>query len=186
MTEPVRKKKRSYASRVLRGIGSILDPRAFAHLIKIVNYYNYTHVQELRLVTRGRDVRISPTASFSNGRNIVLGDRVSIGAHTSIWAGPGAGKIILEDDVLLGPSIMITAANYKFNEGSPVTDQPMTERDVLVGKDAWIGHGAIVLPGAQIGAGAVVAAGTVVRGTVEPFSIVSGNPMVVIGQREIS
>jgi len=181
--DEVHKKSLGYGGRVLRGLGAVFDPRAYLHLLKIVNYYNYTHVRELRKLNRGAGVRISPTASFSNGHNIVLKDGVSIGANVSLWAGPDQGKIIIEEDVLFGPSIMVTAANYRFNEGSPVTKQPMTEADVVIGRDAWLGHGVVVLPGTQIGAGAIIAAGTVVRGTIEPFAIVAGNPMRVIGAR---
>ena len=44
----------------------------------------------------------------------------------------------------------------------------------------FIGRGAILMPGATIGEGAVVGAGSVVRGIVEPFTIVMGNPAVKV------
>ncbi|MFN2310288.1 MAG: acyltransferase, partial [Gammaproteobacteria bacterium] len=84
----VRKVKLSRRARVWRFLGALLDPRALAHGFKLLNYYNYTHVRELRKLRRGRHVAISPTASFANGHNIVIGNRVTIGAHVSLWAGP--------------------------------------------------------------------------------------------------
>lgn len=51
---------------------------------------------------------------------------------------------------------MITAASYRFNEGQPVTRQPMDEADIVIGDDVWIGTRGIVLSGAIIGAGALV------------------------------
>ena len=86
----VRKVKLSPRARVLRFLRAVLDPRALAHGFKLLNYYNYTHVRELRKLRRGRQVAISPTASFANGHNIVIGNRVTIGAHVSLWAGPEA------------------------------------------------------------------------------------------------
>jgi len=63
--------------------------------VKVVNYYNYTHVAELPKITRGTQVAISPTASVVNGQNIVLGDRSTIDAYCSLWAGLGTGRIVL-------------------------------------------------------------------------------------------
>ena len=45
---------------------------------------------------------------------------------------------------------MITAAGYRFNDGSPVTRQLMDEQDVVLGADVWLGARAIVLPGVRI------------------------------------
>ncbi|NOD31060.1 CatB-related O-acetyltransferase [Ruegeria atlantica] len=49
-------------------------------------------------------------------------------------------------------------------------------RDTLVGNDVWIGYGALIMPGASIGDGAIIGAGSVVRGTIPPYSVVTGNP----------
>ena len=46
--------------------------------------------------------------------------------------------------------------------------------------DAWVGAGAMVLRGVTIGQGAIVAAGAVVTRDVAPFSIVAGNPAVLV------
>lgn len=184
--DKVYKVKTTRLGRFFRLIRSTLDPRAFGHAMKIVNYYNYHHLAELRKVSKGQGLRISPTASFANGQNIVLGDRVHIGAGSSLWAGPGTARIILSDDVLIAPNTMITAANYRFNDGSPVNDQAMDEADILVGKDVWIGYGAVILAGSVIGDGAIIGAGAVVRGTIPPNAIVAGNPGQIIGYRHIT
>lgn len=181
---PAHKDRKSRGQKLLRLLGASLDPRAWAHLIKIVNYYNYTHVQPLRQITKGQGCAISPTASFANPQNIKLGARVNIGADCTIWGGPGTGRITLGDNALLGPRVMITAANYRFNDGSPVTDQPMKEADILVGRDVWIATGAIILPGAVIGDGAIIGAHAIVRGEVAPFTIVASPQAKEAGQRK--
>jgi probable biosynthetic protein (TIGR04098 family) len=84
---------------------------------------------------------------------------------------------------MIGPNAMLTAANYRFNDGSPINDQPMDEADIVIGRDVWIGAGAIVLPGTQIGDGAVIGAGAVVRGRIEPGAIVTAPDSVRLGRR---
>jgi probable biosynthetic protein, Pnap_2097 family len=183
MTDKVYKAKTTRLQRLIRLIGSTLDPRAIGHAFKVINYYNTTHVAELRKAKRGTGLRVSPTASFANGQNIVLGNRVHIGSNTSLWAGPGSGKIIIGNDVLLAPGIMVTAANYRFNDGSPINDQAMDEADVIIGDDVWIGYGAIILPGVRIDDGAIIGAGAVVRSDVPKGAIVAGEAAKTLGSR---
>lgn len=181
----VRKNSLGRAARIFRGLCALVDPRAWLHLIKIVNYYNYSHVAPLRKIRLGASPSISPDVVFSNAERIAIGDRVRIGSRCHIWAGPGRGQIRIGNDVLFGPEVMVTAASYDYNHGSPVTDQPMTERDIEIGDDVWLATRAVILPGARIGNGAVVAAGAVVKGEVPPFAIVAGAPARIVGQREI-
>lgn len=181
-----RKKSLGRGARLGRLIVSLIDPRSWLHLIKIVNYYNYSHVMPLREVTLGRTPNISPDAVFSNPQRIRIGDRVRIGSRCHIWAGPRDGRITIGNDVLFGPEVMLTASTYDYNAGSPVTDQPMREGDIIVGNDVWFATRAVVLPGTQIGDGAVVAAGAVVKGNVPAMAIVAGSPAKIVGWRQIS
>lgn len=181
-----RKKSLSRQGRLVRLLLSLFDPRAWLHLIKIVNYYNYSHVEPMRRLRIGSDYRVSPDVNFSNEQNIAIGERVSIGSRCFLWAGPDKGRIVIGDDVLFGPEVIITAANYRFNDGAPVTKQLMEEGDVIVGADVWIGARAIILPGVTIGNGAIIGAGALVRCDVPPFSIAVGVPARVVGQRNIA
>lgn len=180
------KKRTTRLGRFLRLLGAVLDPRAYAHGLKVLNYYNYTHVAELRQVTRTGTQRISPTASFANGRNIVLGERVNIGAGASLWAGSGSARIVVGDDTLIAPAVMLTAANYRYDDGSPINDQAMEEADIIVGRDVWLGYGAVVLAGVTIGDGAIIGAAAVVRKDVPAYAIVAGNPARIVGERRMS
>lgn len=180
---PAHKARKSPLARALRLIGSALDPRAYLHAIRLVNYYNYSHVQPRRQLTIGAGAKISPNALFSNAERIEIGAKASIGAHCLIWAGPSHGRIVIGDHTLLAPNVMITAANYRFNDGSPIDEQPMAEADIIIGKDVWLGYGAVILPGARIGDGAVVGAGAVVRGEIAPFAVVAPQTAQAVGQR---
>lgn len=181
---PAHKKRLSKPRRLLRLVLSTLDPRAWAHMLKVVNQYNYSHVAPLRKLTHGPGLEIAPNAILSNAENIFAGARLHLGAHSAVWAGPSArGRIVFGNDVTVGPRVFMTAANYRFNDGAPVRSNAMKEAEITIGDDVWLGAGAIVLPGARIGAGAIVGAAAVVRGEVPPHAIVVGNPAQVVGHR---
>jgi len=55
--------------------------------------------------------------------------------------------------------------------------------DTIIGNDVWIGSEAMIMSGVTIGDGAIIAARAVVTKDVEPYSIVGGNPAVVIKKR---
>ena len=187
MTEiPAAHKRRlSRTQRLIRLIGSSLDPRAWLHLFKIVNYYNYTHVAPLRQIRLGHSPSISPDAVFSYPERIQIGDRSRIGSRCHIWAGARDGHVRIGHDALIGPEVMITAGTYRYNDGAPITDQAMREADVEIGDDVWLATRVVVLPGTRIGNGAIVAANSVVKGDVPAMAIVAGSPARVVGHREI-
>jgi len=55
--------------------------------------------------------------------------------------------------------------------------------DTVIGNDVWIGYGATLMPGVQIGDGAIIASQSVVTKSVEPYTVVGGNPAREIRQR---
>lgn len=183
---PVQKPFLDRAGKLVRLLRSLIDPRAWAHLVRLVNYYNYSHVAPMRQIRFGAQPNVSPDAVFSHPERIEIGDRVRIGSRCHIWAGPRDGRIRIGNDVLFGPEVMLTAATYCYNEGSPVGVQAMREDDIVIGNDVWLGTRAIVLPGISIGDGAIIAAGAVVKDDVPAMAIVAGSPARIVGQREIA
>ena len=53
-------------------------------------------------------------------------------------------------------------------------------RSIIVERGAWIAAGATIIGGVTIGENSVVAAGSVVTKSVEPNTIVAGNPAQVV------
>lgn len=178
--------KHSRLYRLLRLSAGVIDPRAWGHLLKLVNYYNYAHVRPLRLMTTGSGCGISPTATFAYGQRIKLGARVVVGENARLWAGPEQSRIIIGDDTIIGPNVLITAANYRFDDGQPIHDQTMDAADIVIGADVWIGAGVIITAGCRIGDGAVIGAGAVVTRDVPGLAIVAGVPARIIGQRKVA
>lgn len=184
-TNAVHKKRPSRAARALRLVGSALDPRAWAHLVRFVNHLNTTHVVPRRALNVPRPYNISPDVNLSNAARISAGPGLRLGSGCFLWAGHATGHIRMGRDVMFGPGVMVTCSGYRFNDGQPVTDQAMDEADVIIGNDVWVGARAIILPGATIGDGAIIAAGAVVRGDIPAFSIAAGMPAKVVGQRQV-
>jgi len=132
--------------------------------------------------------------TFAHGGEIKIGEWCYLGEGSRIWS---AASIEIGDRVLISHSANIfdslthplqAAARHVqvkqiFEHGHPLK-LSLDERPVKIGNDAWIGAGAMVLRGVNVGDGGVVAAGAVVTKDVPPYSIVAGNPAVVV--RELS
>lgn len=161
----------------------LLDPRLWMHIVRIINFYGYSHVEERRRLAHGPGLRMSPSVSLRNAERIQLGAEVHVGERSSLWAGDTAARVVLGDNCLLGPEVFISASNYGTAWGQPVMYQAKHEQDVIIGDDVWLGVRSCVLAGVTVGAGAVVAAGSVVTKDVPPGAIVAGAPAKLIGWR---
>ncbi|MCF8320860.1 MAG: acyltransferase [Flavobacterium sp.] len=75
--------------------------------------------------------------------------------------------------------------DYKKHKGNYIKNknwEVVNSKPIKVCKDSWIGMNAIILKGVTIGEGAIVAACAVVTKDVPPFTVVAGNPAVVVKQ----
>jgi acetyltransferase-like isoleucine patch superfamily enzyme len=129
------------------------------------------------LATLGNGTSVQMGCNFLNGRKVYLGDRNVInfgclfdGRHYQIKTG---------NDVSIGPESSILTLGHD-PQSAEFADRG---GDVIIGDRVWIAYRAIILPGVNIGEGAVVGAGSVVSRSVDPYSIVAGNPAKVIGER---
>jgi acetyltransferase-like isoleucine patch superfamily enzyme len=173
----------TFSQRLAKAARSTLDPRIYLQGLRLLHYYNYSHVSQRRLATIGRDVRMAPNVSMVNGDRIQIGDRAQIGARCHLWAGNTSGRVVIGADALFGPEVFLTASNYRFDRPGPVHDQPTKEGDVIIGRDVWLGARVMVTAGVTIGEGAIVGAGAIVTRDLPPYSIAVGAPARVVGQR---
>ena len=136
----------------------------------------------------GDNVTVHSRSSFSAAS---LFDKPSLYIGDRTYLGPGL-SIGVAKQVSIGASCFIsTNVNITDNDGHPLDPikraegKSVAEKDVLpvkIGDYVWIGEGSSILKGITIGEGAVVGTKSVVVRDIEPFTVVAGNPAVVIGR----
>ncbi len=164
-------------------IVSLLDPRVYLHVLRLLHYYGYSHVRERAALRVGAGTGIAPNVSFRNGSRILMGRGCHIGERCYLWAGDSTGRIEIGDFVSIAPEVFITASDYQHQADTPFRKQPKRERDVKIGNDVWLGAGVVVTAGVVIGDGCIVGAGAVVTKDLPPGVIAAGVPARVIGRR---
>jgi acetyltransferase-like isoleucine patch superfamily enzyme len=143
-----------------------------------------------RIVVGERSHILGELMTFAHGGQIKIGAWCYVGEGSRIWS---ARSIEIGDRVLISHSTNVfdslthplgVAARHAqvraiLTSGHP-QDIALDENPVRICDDAWIGAGAMLLRGVTVGQGAVVAAGAVVTKDVPAFSIVAGNPAVLV------
>ena len=165
---------------VLKYFLSVKSVKAFANLL---GWYVHDHVAPKAKMRIAGNPRIHPTASLRCGENISLGLNSHINQYCCIWASKNS-KIVLGDNLLMGPGVKIFSSNHGTKLGIPMNIQIPIEKDINIGNDVWLGANSVVVAGVTIGDGVIIAAGSVVTKDVPAYTIVGGIPAKPIKKRE--
>lgn len=106
------------------------------------------------------------------GSNVVIGNNVRIQNNVSVYEG-----VVCEDDVFLGPSVVLTNV---INPRSAISRKDEF-KTTIIRKGATIGANATIVCGNEIGPYAFIGAGAVVTKTVLPYALIIGNPGKHVG-----
>jgi len=133
----------------------------------------------------GINVRIQNPKILSY-ENIFIGNDVFINDGAMFLA--SESKIIIGNKVIMGPNVSIIGGDHNYSEiGRFMYDvknkKDSDDKDVIIENDVWIGSNAIILKGVTIGSGAIIGAGSVVVKNVPKYSIVAGNPAIILKMR---
>jgi len=148
---------------------------------------------ENRITLRFRGSLTRPFLSRC-GRNFQLGayvtlretHRMEVGNDVYIARGgwmDATGGLTLEDEVVLGPYVVISTSQHVFRDGS-VRFGGNIARPVVVGRGTWIGAHASVKCGTGIGKGTLVGANAFVARDLPDQVIVGGVPARIIKPNE--
>ena len=133
--------------------------------------WHFSHLQ--RGSSIGKNCTIGQNVNIGN--NVEIGNFVKVQNNVSIYEG-----VEIEDYVFCGPSMVFT--NIKL----PRSEFPQKGTDyymkTIVRKSVSIGANATIICGVTIGEYAMIGSGAVITKDVPPFSLVVGNPGVVIGR----
>ncbi|UCJ10232.1 acyltransferase [Chitinophaga pendula] len=129
--------------------------------------------------TLGNYSTIEDFATVNNGMGAVtIGDHVRVGIGNVI-----IGPVTIGNHVIMAQNIVVSALNHGYTDPhTPISLQPCTTGEIVIGEDSWIGANAVITAGVHIGKHAVVAGGSVVTKDVPPYTIVAGNPARIIKQ----
>lgn len=119
----------------------------------------------------GRNTAINGGTMFVLSEQSKVGDNVWVSFDCLIMDhdGHSPASVIRRKDL---PNLLSgRAKDWSVVKGAPVH----------IEDDAWIGARAIILKGVTVGRASIVGAGAVVTKDVPPYSIVGGNPAVIIG-----
>lgn len=120
-----------------------------------------------------------------NGSFLSIGDNVHLNHGVMINADCGGG-IRIGNDVLIGPNVVIRAADHIFMDANrTISEQGHRTGNIEIGDDVWLGANVVVLPNVSVGKGCVVGAGSVVTKNLPAYTIAVGIPAHPIKSREI-
>ncbi len=125
--------------------------------------WHFTHIMSGCVIGKncnfGQNVVVSP--------KVVLGNNVRVQNNVSIYEG-----VICEDDVFLGPSMVLTNVINPRSAVSRKSEYKVT----LIKRGASIGANATIVCGNTLGEFAFIGAGAVVTKDVPPYALIVGNP----------
>ena len=157
-----------------RGTGVDIDHRA------VVDGAKYIELAEDVFVQRGAwlVVPLFDMPSVEDRAYLTVGRGTRIGPNCLISA---ANRIEIEEHVLIAPNVYVSDHSHAYDDiDRPISYQGIVSRGtVKIESGAWLGMNAIIHAGdgqLTIGRNSVVAGNSLVRQSVEPYSVVTGNP----------
>lgn len=132
---------------------------------------------------------------LSKEGSITIGDYCYIGDLTRIWS---VKSIIIGNRVLISHNVNIHDSNSHpssasrrhqqamgiFNNGHTGDLDDVPSDSIVIEDDVWIGFNSTILKGVRIGRGTIVGANTLITKDIPEYSVVVGNPAVIIKKLE--
>ena len=170
----------------LTGTGDVLGRRNSKEsytATKLAYNIGRLHGLKLRLFLYRRiGMRVGKNCMIRRGIYLVSPNQLEVGdgsflGRASLYC---TGGVKIGKNVNVSDGAVIITAKHDIN--SPKFEA--LYEPISIGDWVWIATNAVVLAGVNVGEGAIVAAAAVVTKDVPPYSIVGGNPAMVIGERK--
>ncbi len=161
-----------------RGAGVDIDYRS------VIDGCRYISVGNSVWIQRGAwlSVPLLDMEHVENRPYLLIEEGTRIGPNCTISA---ANKVHIKKHVLFGPNVTVLDHSHEYRDVTrPISAQGIHScGEVIIEDNAWIAANAVIYSANRrvvIGRNSVVAANSVVRNDVAPFTVVSGNPAIVI------
>lgn len=174
-------------SKIKKLIRRFLVPQVvtcFYYLIKYRAKISFRAEVELSPnLVMGRGCTISSFSKFkASDGPLELGRRC--GFATGCFISTGEKGIIIGDNLVCGPNVVITASNYIHDRlDVHIEDQGHTSKGVRIGNNVWIGANSVILDGSVLGDNTIVVANSMVNRRYPANAIIQGSPAKVILKR---
>jgi acetyltransferase-like isoleucine patch superfamily enzyme len=132
---------------------------------------------DIHLERSGAKLVIGENSAVNGGTMFVVSDEISIG--NNVWI--SFDCLIMDHDGHAADPATRRKDLPDFLAGRPKDWSVVKRAAVVIEDDAWIGARAIILKGVTVGRASIIGAGAVVTKDVPSYSVVGGNPAVVIG-----
>jgi len=109
--------------------------------------------------------------------NLIVG-RACIGPHTQVY---NKAMITIGNDSVISQGAFLCSASHDIVS----TMLPLKTASISIGDNVWVASDAFIGMGVTVGEGAVVGARAAVFKSVEPWTVVGGNPAQFIKKRVI-
>lgn len=128
----------------------------------------------------GKNVNIERKAFFASGVNLQIGDNSGLGINSFV-----PGDIIIGQNVMMGPNCYILGSNHIFSRTDiPMINQGKGEKKLtIIEDDVWIGRNVTFTPGRIVKTGSIIGVGCVLTKDFPAYSIIGGNPSLLIKSR---
>ena len=127
----------------------------------------------------GENFKVGSQAFIFNPNGLSVGNHVYIGFNSYL----GQGEIRLDDEVLIGNFVSLTASNHLM-KGDSFRFGGYKAEPILIGSGTWLGAQSSITAGVTIGRSCLVATGAIVTKSFGDNNIIGGVPAKVIGPIE--
>lgn len=127
----------------------------------------------------GREVHIHNTARIAFPWLLTIGDHTAVGDRAELY---NLGSLTIGTHVTISQEALLCGGTHDYT----TREMPLIRAPIRIEDDAWVCARAFVGPGVVVEAGAIVGAGAVVTRDVAAWTIVAGNPAVVIKSRHLT
>lgn len=120
----------------------------------------------------GKKFSVPSTVIFNSLTGLWVGDHVLIGHRAVIIA----LDVTIENEVLIGPNVLISGGNHTFKNGS-YRFGPHVSKPVILKAGSWVCGNCVVTAGGVLPARSILAAGSVLtKAFIETDSVYCGQP----------
>lgn len=128
-----------------------------------------------------KDAHVWRKAYFALGTNVEIGHESSLGVNCVV-----PDDIKIGNNVMMGPNCYIFHANHETSNTSiPMNQQGRGQhKKTIIEDDVWIGRDVTMTPGRIIKTGSIVGACCLLCKNFPEYSVIGGNPSVLIKSRK--